>query len=66
MAHDFDYIKPSSLDEALALLAQYGDRARVLAGGTDIALQIKEGAITPEIVIDIKGLKRIKHADIQQ
>ncbi len=57
--HNFNYLKPSSLDEALAALAQYGDNARVLAGGTDIALQLKEGTIAPDIVIDIKGLKEL-------
>ncbi len=59
MAHDFDYLKPSSLDEALDALAQYSERALVLAGGTDVVLQIKEGAVSPDFVVDIKGLKEL-------
>ena len=65
VAHEFDYIKPKTLDEALSLLAQYGDKARVLAGGTDLALKIKEGSETPEVLIDIKGIQELKTLNIQ-
>ncbi len=58
--HDFEYAKPKTLAETLSLLAQYGNKARVLAGGTDLAVQIKEGTATPKIVIDIKGLEELK------
>lgn len=56
IAHEFDYVKPASLREAVKILARYGDRARVLAGGTDLVGLISDHAIAPESVVDIKGL----------
>ena len=41
LVHQFDYFEPASLGEAIALLAQYGERARLLAGGTDLLVQMK-------------------------
>lgn len=66
VAQEFEYIKPATLDEAVALLAKYGDAVRVLAGGTDLVLKIKEGAETPKVVIDIKGIAELNRLDMQE
>ena len=66
IAHQFQYEKPASINEAVELLAKYGEKAKILAGGTDLTVQIKEDVITPDLVIDIKGiseLKELKFAD---
>ncbi len=55
----FDYHKPVSLEEACSLLAQFGEEARILAGGTDLLLQLKKQAVNPKHVINIKGLKEL-------
>lgn len=60
---EFEYVKPATLEDALELLAQHGDRARILAGGTDLCLKIKEAAETPKLVIDIKGLQELARLD---
>ncbi|GAK61257.1 putative dehydrogenase, FAD binding subunit, medium chain [Candidatus Vecturithrix granuli] len=60
---EFEYVKPATLDNALALLAEYGARARILAGGTDLCLKIKEASETPEMLIDIKGLQELTALD---
>jgi carbon-monoxide dehydrogenase medium subunit len=65
VAHEFEYHKPATLDEALELLAKYGERARVLAGGTDLALKIKEGTETPDVVIDIKGIDVLQRLECE-
>jgi CO/xanthine dehydrogenase FAD-binding subunit len=65
-AHEFDYIKPTELNDALALLAEHGPQARLLAGGTDLALKLKEGAQTPEVVIDLKGLDELRRLEVDQ
>jgi carbon-monoxide dehydrogenase medium subunit len=65
-AYEFDYIKPTALDDALALLSEHGPRARLLAGGTDLALKLKEGAETPEVVIDLKGLDKLRRLEVDQ
>ncbi len=60
LAHEFDYQRPASLDEALRLLDEYQDRARVLAGGTDLIVNIKEGMLKPELLIDIKNIAELR------
>jgi CO/xanthine dehydrogenase FAD-binding subunit len=64
VAHEFEYYKPTTLDEAISLLSEYGSGAHVLAGGTDLALKIKEGMETPDVVIDIKGIEALKRLDL--
>lgn len=62
----FDYLEPGSLQEAVAVLAQYGRRARVLAGGTDLLVHMKMERVAPEAVISltrIPGLDRIAIED---
>ena len=56
IAHQFEYVKPGSLREAVKTLARYGSRARILAGGTDLVSLIAEDMVKPETVVDIKGL----------
>jgi carbon-monoxide dehydrogenase medium subunit len=38
-----DYCNVTSVDEALRLLAQYGERARIVAGGTDLIIELERG-----------------------
>jgi carbon-monoxide dehydrogenase medium subunit len=56
IAHQFGYLKPSTLRETVKTLARYGTRARVLAGGTDLISLIAENVIAPDVVVDIKGM----------
>jgi carbon-monoxide dehydrogenase medium subunit len=49
----FDYLEPDSIKEALALLSQYHGKSKIMAGGTDLMLQIRNKAIRPEYVVDI-------------
>ena len=57
--HEFEYAKPTSIEEALDLLAQYGKNAKILAGGTDLANLLKQGFPVPVMMIDIKGLSEL-------
>jgi len=54
----FGYIQPSSVDDAVSLLTQYGGSARVIAGGTDLLYQMKNqiDLLTPTTVIDVTQL----------
>jgi aerobic carbon-monoxide dehydrogenase medium subunit len=53
------YEAPSSLEKAVALLAQAPGDARVLAGGTDLLVQMKTDLVEPELVVDIKGIAEL-------
>ena len=54
-----DYARPGTLDEAVGLLAEHGDGARVLAGGTDLLVHLRAGALTPDLVVDGKGIAEL-------
>src|SRR5438067_8921760 len=63
---NFDYVRPSSLDEAVALLARHGDGAKVLAGGHSLIPAMKLRLATPSVVVDIgriADLSYIRDAD---
>ena len=49
----FDYARPDSAEEALTLLAEYGEDARVLAGGQSLIPMLNLRLIEPALVIDI-------------
>jgi CO/xanthine dehydrogenase FAD-binding subunit len=52
----FDYIPARTVDEAVSLLASKGDQARVLAGGTDLIVQVREGRRQLELIVDVKKI----------
>ena len=56
----FEYRAPESLDEALALLREYGEDARLMAGGQSLLPMLKLRLIRPEVIIDIGGLRELK------
>jgi carbon-monoxide dehydrogenase medium subunit len=56
IAHQFEYVKPGTLREGIKTLARYGNRAQVLAGGTDLIGLMADEMVKPEIVVDIKGI----------
>jgi carbon-monoxide dehydrogenase medium subunit len=51
-----DYAAPGSVAQAVQLLADHGERARVLAGGTDILVQIREGRRDVDVLVDVKRI----------
>jgi carbon-monoxide dehydrogenase medium subunit len=55
----FDYATPRTLAEAVALLAGKGDRARVLAGGTDLIVQVREGRRDVDLLVDVKHVPEV-------
>lgn len=77
----FEFFSPVSLAEALDLLERYGAKAKLIAGGTDLLVQMKSKLVTPEVLISLakipqlagigqngKGIKigaLVKHAQIE-
>ena len=52
----FTYLVPKTLDEAISLHESYGERARYIAGGTDVLAKIKEGKMMPDYLISLKHI----------
>ncbi len=52
----FDYFKPKTLEEALTLLVKYGNKAKLIAGGTDVIVMIKQKQISPDVLISLQGI----------
>jgi CO/xanthine dehydrogenase FAD-binding subunit len=61
----FAYERPQRLDDAIALLAEYGPDVRLLAGGTDLIIRLRDGTLRPQVVVDVKGIGDL-HADIRE
>lgn len=52
----FDYIAPTSIEEAVAVLARGGQGTRVMAGGTDLLVKIRHGMLFPERIVSLKRI----------
>jgi len=59
----FDYLRASAHDEVLQLLEEHGEAARLLMGGTDLFVRIRDGFIHPQIVVDVKHVPGMR--DVQ-
>lgn len=59
MLEEFFYFTPQSVQEAVLLLAKYKGEGRVLAGGTDLLVMMKDRVITPKYLIDLKSISAI-------
>jgi 2-furoyl-CoA dehydrogenase FAD binding subunit len=55
----FDYARPDTVDEALALLAEHGDDARVLAGGQTLLAMLNLRVVEPSVVVDITRIREL-------
>ena len=56
---DFDYAAPTTLAEALAVLAAHDGRARPLAGGTDLIDHVRTGRLAPDVIVDVKRIPEL-------
>jgi xanthine dehydrogenase FAD-binding subunit len=57
---DFAYAAPTSLDQAIKLLQEANGSAKVLAGGTDLIVQLREGLREADLVVDVKKLPELQ------
>ena len=60
----FDYVRPDSADEAVAVLAEYGDTASVLAGGQSLMAMLNLRVAQPAVLIDIARLTELDYVRI--
>lgn len=58
----FDYYAPTTIDEACSLLSHYGAKAKVLAGGTDLLVNMKKKLLSPDQIISLNKIEGLGEA----
>jgi carbon-monoxide dehydrogenase medium subunit len=61
MIHDFTYLKPGTLQEALSMLAEHKDECKIICGGQSLLIVMRQGLLITDYLIDIKGLKELSY-----
>ncbi len=59
----FDFHEPKTLNEACQILAEYGTQARLLAGGTDLMVNMKKKILSPQQVVSISRIPELKNLE---
>ncbi|QEK13161.1 xanthine dehydrogenase family protein subunit M [Crassaminicella thermophila] len=59
-----DYIKPSTLEEGLEILERYGENIRILAGGTDLIIDLRKNKDDRNIIMDIGKIEELKFINV--
>jgi carbon-monoxide dehydrogenase medium subunit len=54
---EFRYLEPKGKEEAVELIGKHWGKAVVMAGGTDLLVEIKSGKISPKVIINLKGVR---------
>lgn len=60
---DFDYLEPTSLEQAATALSEREVAAKVFAGGTDIIVQIKEGRLAADLLVSLAKIPGLRSVD---
>ncbi len=61
MIRDFKHLAPKTLQEALTLLDKHQDDCKVVGGGQSMLILMRQGLVTPEYVINIKGISDLSY-----
>jgi xanthine dehydrogenase YagS FAD-binding subunit len=56
---NFKIAQPQSAEQVLALLSKGGENVSLIAGGTDLLTEIKEGVVEPDLVVDLGAVKEL-------
>jgi len=57
----FEYVKPTTVDEAVRELGRSWAEAKILAGGIDLLGELKEGIIAPQRIVNLKGVSGLRY-----
>jgi carbon-monoxide dehydrogenase medium subunit len=60
----FNYFSPSSLGETFKMLKDYKGKSRLLAGGTDLLVKMKKGAVSPDVVVDLSKISELSFIEL--
>ena len=56
---DFEYVAPTTIDDAVRLMAESGNKAKALAGGTDVIVQLRGGRFDIDRLVDMKKIPEL-------
>ena len=62
---EFEYIRPKTLAEGLAALAEYGQDAKIMSGGSDLLINMKFRLDTPKYLVSFNGLSELQSIEPQ-
>lgn len=63
---DFEYMAPKTVKEALFLISQYKNEAKIMAGGQSMLVLMRQGLLAPEYIIDIKAIPELDYIDYDE
>jgi carbon-monoxide dehydrogenase medium subunit len=58
---EFEYFEPSAVSEVLSLFNRYGKESKVLAGGTDLLVNMKEKGLSPKCLVNLKSVPGLSY-----
>lgn len=62
----FQYLEPKTIDEAVSLLNKYDGRARLISGGTDLMVKMKNKVIKPDYIIELENIPRLDYIKLNK
>jgi len=65
MGVDLFYLRPKKLDDALEFLRDHGKEAAIVAGGTDVMVNLRSGELKPKYLMDVSRLPELKGIEIK-
>lgn len=66
MIRDVEYVRPDTLEEAVAFLWDHGKEARCVAGGTDLLVDLRAGKLRTRYLVDISRLRELKGIEVRE
>ena len=62
----FEYLEPATIEEAVSLLTKYDGQTKVIAGGTDLVVQMRDKAVKPDYLIDIVNIPGLDYINYDE
>lgn len=63
---NFNYVRAKDIQDAISLLNKYGDESKIFAGGTELLVNIKQHAMSPKVLIDIKFISDLTYIKFEE
>ena len=62
----FEFLSPKTMEEAIVLMNQHGQKVKVIAGGTDLIPQMKRGELKPNYVLSLSQIEALREIQFTQ